>query len=114
MGRYYDVVGYVYNEETSPGVYSGVVIDERRYFGEVKNISHRWEKGEGLNDDITVNQEISIMADAFAYSHFASIKYLRWMGAYWKVASVRVERPRLIFSLGGVYNGPTKGIAETP
>lgn len=114
MGRYYDVVGYVYNEETSPGVYSGVVIDERKYYGDVKNIAHKWEKSENLNDNLIVTQDISIMADAFAYTHFSAIKYLRWMGAYWKVAAVRVERPRLILSLGGVYNGPTKGASEDP
>lgn len=107
MERFYGPVGYVFNKETAPGVYSGVLVEERNYFGDVRKITRRYEKTEHLNDDIQVTNEISIMADAYAYSHFFAIQYIKWMGAYWKVSGVAVERPRLILSLGGVYNGHT-------
>lgn len=112
MERFYDVVGYVVNEETSSGVYSGVTVAEKKYYGDVKRVSRRWEKTENLNDDLVVNHNIEIIADAYAYDHFFAIKYVRWKGAYWKVTSVDVLRPRLVLSLGGVYNGITARSSE--
>ena len=47
------------------------------------------------------------MADPYAYDHFFAIKYVKWMGAYWKVTNVEVQRPRLKLTVGGVYNGRT-------
>lgn len=105
MERFYGPVGYVFNVETAPGVYSGLTVREENYYGEVKEITRRYEKTEQVNDDLVITNEISIMADAFAYSHFFAIKYVKWMGVYWKVSGVRVSRPRLILSLGGEYNG---------
>lgn len=105
MERFNDVVGYVYTKETEPGIYEGVVVEERLCFGEVKELSSRWEKSENINDDFKLNHEIEIVMDAFAYNHFSSIKYIRWMGVRWKVTGVKVRRPRLILSLGGEYNG---------
>lgn len=112
MERFYDVVGYVVNEETSPGTYSGVTVSEKKYYGDVKRVSRRWEKTENLNDDLVVNHNIEIIADAYAYDHFFAIKYVRWKGVYWKVTSVDVLRPRLVLSLGGVYNGITSRSSE--
>jgi hypothetical protein len=31
------------------------------------------------------------------------------MGANWKITNVEVEFPRIILTLGGVYNGDTSG-----
>ena len=35
------------------------------------------------------------------------MRYVHWMGALWEVNSVEVLNPRLILTIGGVYNGPT-------
>lgn len=104
MAKFYGEVGYGTTEETAPGVYTQT-IRERKYYGDVLKVSRRYEKGENLNDNLTVTNQISIVADAYAFEHFFAIRYVRWMGALWKVTTVDVESPRLILTLGGVYNG---------
>lgn len=104
MAKFYDAVGYGVTEETSPGVYE-VQIVERKYYGDILRNARRYENGEHLNDNLNIENKISIVADAYAYNHFFAIRYVRWTGVLWKVSSVEVESPRLILSLGGVYNG---------
>lgn len=104
MARFAGMVGYEIIEETSPGVYRPGCIVERLYKGDVLQNRKNTEPGQWLNDDININNEISIVADAYAYDHFYAMKYVVWMGTKWKVRSVEVERPRLILSIGGVYN----------
>lgn len=107
MGKFYGKVGYGETVETSPDIWEEQIV-ERAYYGDVLKNSRQWEKGEGLNDNLRINNSISVVADAYAYENFANIRYVEWMGAKWKVTNVEVHRPRLIFTLGGVYNGPTK------
>jgi hypothetical protein len=106
--RFFGEVGYGESTETPPG--SGVwvdVIDEYAYRGDVIRNTRRLESGDQLNDDLSVNNSISIVADEYANQHFFNIKYIKWQGLLWTVSSVEVRPPRLILSLGGVYNGPT-------
>ena len=106
MARFHGEVGYGTPTETAPGVWEDV-IDEQQYTGDVIKNTRRLEAGEGVNDNITVGNSISIVADQFAIDNFSKIKYVRWMGAVWIVTNVEVRSPRLILALGGVYNGPT-------
>lgn len=107
MAKFYGAIGYAETTETAPGVWVQQ-ITERMYAGDVVRRTRRLENGEGLNDNITISgQQISIVADPYAYQHFHSMAYIQYMGAYWKITSVEVEQPRLILSLGGVYNGET-------
>lgn len=105
MGRFYGVVGYGETAETAPGVWKEVYT-ERNYYGDVQNYTRRLESSAVINDGISVTNVISIIADPYAYEHFASIRYVKWMGVAWKVSSVEVNRPRLILTLGGIDNGP--------
>lgn len=108
MARFHGEVGYGDTLETPPD--SGVWVDsitETLYFGDVIRNTRKLESGETLNDDITVGNSISIVADDYAIKHFFKIKYVRWEGVLWTVTSVEVRSPRLILSLGSVYNGPT-------
>lgn len=106
--RFYDVVGYGESVESPAG--SGVwvdVITEYPYFGNVIRNTRGLDSGEKVNNDISVRDSISIVADQFANEHFFNIRYVRWMGALWTVTKVAVQAPRLILDLGKVYNGPT-------
>ena len=105
MARFYGTVGYVVTGETVPGVW-GEVVSERSYYGDVTKNTKRFQSTENLNDDIVVNNMISIVADPFAYEHFFAMKYVTWMGSKWKITNVEVQRPRLILTIGGVYNAP--------
>lgn len=108
MAKFYGEIGYGFSVEDPPdsGVWV-VQISERPYYGDIIQISRKLEDGEGLNQDITVGNRISIVADEYAVVHFFAIKYVRWAGTLWVVTKVTVESPRLILSLGSVYNGPT-------
>ena len=105
MAKFYGTIGYVHTEESVPGVWDEVVT-ERSYYGDVIKNHSRWQQTENLNDDIVLSNQISIVADAFAYEHFFAMKFVRWMGASWVIKNVEVQRPRLILTLGGVYNEP--------
>lgn len=105
MAKFYGIIGYSVTEETSPGVWTES-ITERNYYGDVIRNTRRWQPGEGLNDNLTINNIISIVADPFAYQNFHAIRYIKWMGASWKIDNIEVQRPRLILTIGGVYNGP--------
>ena len=104
--KFYGKVGFMETQEKASGVYEEV-ITERPYYGDVLRVNRRYQgSSDKLNDDLDINNEISIVADAFAYQNFHALRYVEWMGTKWKVSSVTVERPRLILSVGGVYNGP--------
>jgi len=112
MGKFYGVIGYVAETtETSPGVWTEV-ITERNYTGDVLKIISNWREGENLNSNLNVNNRLSIVADPFAYENFHAMRYVQWMGAKWQISSIEVQRPRLILSIGGVYNEQTSGTSR--
>lgn len=106
MSKWCGMIGFGATEEEAPGVYKEKVI-ERRYYGDVTRNVKRSEDGAGLNDDINISNDISIVSDAYACQNFHLIKYVTFMGARWQVRSVEVGYPRLSLAIGGVYNGPT-------
>lgn len=106
MSKWYGVIGFREMKETVPGVWSSI-ITERNYYGEVTRNSRRYQTADKINDDVVVTNEISIIADPYANHNFHSICYVEFMGNKWSVPNVTVDidRPRLILTLGGVYNG---------
>lgn len=113
MAKFHGAIGYGESVETRPGVWEDVVV-ERQYYGDVLRNTRKLTEGEYLNQDLRVNNSISIVADAYAYEHFFAIRYIRWMGALWTVTDVEVQRPRLILRMGGVYNGQTAPTTGSP
>ena len=105
MAKFYGEVGYVVTEETVPGVW-GESVSTRKYYGDVIKNAKRWQTIENLNDDVVVSNRISIVADPYAYEHFFAMRFINWMGSKWKITNVEVQRPRLILTIGGVYNEP--------
>jgi hypothetical protein len=113
MARFYGRVGYGETIETAPGVWVDLVI-ERSYFGDVVRNARSLQQGENLNSDLSVQNSISIVADAYANEHFFAIRYVEWAGVLWTVSTVEVQSPRLLLRLGEVYNGPTVAVTPTP
>ena len=91
------------SKDVRPGVWDGE-ITEREYFGDLIRNTSRYQTSDKLNDDINISNEISIVADPFAYQNFHAMRYVEFMGAKWKISSVEVQYPRLILTVGGVYN----------
>ena len=104
MGKFYGSIGYAELVETAPGVWIEQ-ITERKYYGAVNRDVRRLQGANQVNDDINVSSEISIVADPYAYNHFHTMRYVEFMGAKWKISTVEPKPPRLILSIGGLYNG---------
>ena len=105
MAKFYGEIGYADTSETRPGVYEET-ITEHLYSGDILRNSSRWVTSpDSVNDNLVVNSQISILADPFAYKNFHSMKYVKYMGTKWKITNVEVQYPRLILTVGGVYNG---------
>ena len=105
MAKFFGAVGFAETIEVKPGGYIDR-ITERNYYGELIRNTSRWAvSSESTNDDLNINNQISIIADPYAVNNFHSMKYIEFMGAKWKITSVEVSYPRLILSVGGVYNG---------
>lgn len=104
MAKFYGEIGYVITTEVSPGVWKEKPV-KRKYYGELIRNTRRLQSADQLNDNINVANEISIVADPFANENFHSMRYVEFMGAKWKISNVEVKYPRLILTIGGVYNG---------
>lgn len=104
MAKFFGKIGYATTVETKPGVWVEK-ITERNYYGDIVRNTRRLQSADQLNDNINVANEISIVADPFAYQNFYSMRYVEFMGARWKISNVEVQHPRLILTVGGLYNG---------
>ena len=104
MAKFRGVVGFADTVEKEPGIHVEE-IKERRYSGDLMRNHSRLESSGNINDNIKIQNEISILADAYAFHHFHAIRYVEFAGAKWKITSVdATKRPRLVLTLGGVYN----------
>jgi hypothetical protein len=110
MARFYGRVGYGESVEKAPGVWVDDIV-EYWYYGDVIRNIRRIYDVENVNPNLSVQNSISIVADAYANEHFFAIRYVEWAGALWTVSSVEVQSPRLLLTLGEVYNGPTPPVA---
>lgn len=105
MAKFFGAIGFAETIEARPGVYIDR-ITERNYYGELIRNTSRWTvSSESANDDLNINNQVSIIADPYAVNNFHSMKYVEFMGSKWKITNVEVSYPRLILSVGGVYNG---------
>ncbi len=106
MVRFAGKVGYATSSETSLDVWTDSIV-EHVYRGSILNRSIAQEEGDKVHNDLRLSSRISLVADPYALDHYSKIKYVKDEGGvYWAVTNVELKRPRLILSLGGVYNGP--------
>lgn len=104
MAKFSGKIGYVSTVETEPGVWEEV-IEEKTYHGDVVRNTSRMQPTSSPNDNIAVNNNISIIADPFACSNFQHMRYVMFMGNKWKISNVEILYPRIVLSLGGLYHG---------
>ena len=104
MPKLYTRIGFAPSfEQTSPGVYEPIEV-VKNYYGELLKNARRLESSGQLNDNINISNRISILSDPYARENFHSIRWIKFLGSKWKVNNVDVEYPRLILSIGGLYN----------
>ena len=104
MGKWYGVIGFAETTETVPGVWTEQIID-RNYYGDLIRNTRRLQSADKVNDDINISNELSIVSDPYAINNFHSMRYAEFMSAKWKITNIEVRHPRLILTLGGLYNG---------
>ena len=105
MSKFHGAIGYSVQVEVTPGVWEDV-ITERTYSGDILQKARRWQEDEKITDNVFVENRISILADMYLYENLPHIKYITYLGTKWEVSRVEIIRPRLILSIGRVYNGP--------
>lgn len=103
MNKWYGVIGYADNVEVEPGVHEDI-ITEKSYYGDIIRNNRRIQNSGEINDNIIISNQISIVADPYAVQNIYNMRYVEFMGTKWKVSDVEVQFPRLILSLGGVWN----------
>lgn len=105
MTKFYGKVGYGHSVDNGNGVWKDQ-ITERELYGDVVRNTRQLVANQEVNSNITTNNSISVVADAYALDNFFAIRYVEWMGSLWTVTDVEVQAPRLLLRLGGVYDGP--------
>lgn len=104
MAKFCGNIGFVVTFERQPGVWVEE-IREYRYYGDFIKVIQKWENGVGINDNLNISNTLSIIMDSFFHKNLGHIRYVKWMGSAWKVKNVEVQPPRVILTLGGLYNG---------
>lgn len=104
MAKFYGAIGYARPVESSPGVWIDTVI-EKNYRGDIILDQRRLQPSDNLNDNINIDNSISILADTYAYENIGFMKYIIWNKVAWKIQSFIINRPRIVIQIGGVYNG---------
>ena len=104
MAKFYGNIGYIKTVEVEPGIWEEQVV-ERPYSGDLVRNSGRFQSSGGVNDDIVMSNNISIVADPYANENFQYMKYVEFMGAKWNITNVDIQYPRISLTTGGVYNG---------
>lgn len=102
--KYSGEVGYVMQEETEPGVWRSVE-KIRKMRGDVLYRGVSNNVGAKMNDDINLNNRISVLGDAFAFENYVAMKWVTLGNAKWEVTLINVEPPRLVLTIGGPYHG---------
>lgn len=104
MPKFFGSIGLMRQIETSPGIWEDEII-EKQCYGDVVRDNRRFQNNSQLNDNITISNSFSILADKEAYTYFHNIRYVNYMGTKWKAESVDASNPpRLVIDVGGVYN----------
>ena len=103
MAKWFGKIGYATTAETAPGVWEES-ITVREYYGDIIRNSRRLQSGDKVNDDLNISNQLSIVSDPYGNENFHAMRYAEFMGAKWKVTDVEVQYPRLLLTLGGVYN----------
>ena len=104
MAKFYGTIGYVVTVEKRPGVFEAT---ETQVYGDItRNLRRNQSENNTTIQTPMLDQQVSFVADAFALENWPHIRYVKWKGTYWNVNSIDDQYPRILLSLGGVYNGP--------
>ena len=103
MAKWFGKIGFEGQTVETASVFTEEMV-EREYYGDVLEWGRQLQAGDGVNDNVTFQNRLSIVADPFAHENFGSMRYAEFGSVKWKVADVKVQYPRLILTFGGIYH----------
>ena len=103
MAKFYGKIGYIQTVESEPGYWEEKAI-EREYYGDITRNTSKYQQDGHVNENIVINNVLSIVADPYANENFQHMRYIEWMGTKWKITNIEVQYPRLILTFGGIYH----------
>ena len=107
MAKWAGVIGFSHTEELQPDENVEVVI-EKKFHGDLLKNTRRYETGENTtNDNFVIANSISVIVNDFMLTNLQYARYVMFQNIRWKIQSIDIEYPRVNFTLGGIYNGPT-------
>lgn len=104
MGKFVGQIGFIKSVEHTPGLFENETI-ERPYTGEILQDVRNWRSNETVNDDLTLSNRFSVIADNYILNNMYAMKYVVWRGVCWSVTKIELQTPRITITVGGVYNG---------
>ena len=115
--KWHGKIGFETQVEVSLGPGKATIwrpkITERHYYGDVQRVVKRYDRGEKVNNDISINNQFSIISDPFANQNWNNMKWIEWNGRKWQITEITVELPRLTINIGGeYYDGNDAGSSE--
>ena len=111
MAKWFGKIGYAITSETESGIWEPTIV-EKEYYGDLTTDRRKRQNSGEVNDNINLANVISIIADPFAIQNCSYMAYAEVMGARWKISDIEVQYPRLILTVGGVYNGDSPRVTE--
>lgn len=110
--KWYGKIGYALTQDNGDGVWTPTMV-WKEYYGDVQRFTRRVENGQNINANINISNTISILADPYAFENIGYMKCIEWMGTLWEISSADISFPRMVLSIGGVYNGDTTGFTAS-
>lgn len=105
MAKWFGKIGYVITEKVGPGDWDEIPTEKEYYGEDIRTSFMNQQQSDSANADLKINRQISIVADQFAYDNIGRIRYAEFMGTNWEVTTAEPQYPRILLTLGGVYNG---------
>lgn len=104
--KFYGYIGFAITEDVGHSVWKEK-ITQKKYAGDVLQLTRRVDPGEHINDGLRINCQISILCyDPWFHDHVSQIRYAEYMGSKWIVESVDPTKyPSVVLTLGGLYHG---------
>lgn len=111
MAKFVGKIGFMLSEDRGDGMHIPTP-KEFSYRGDLlQNNIRRNDSAESINDDLSLSNRISIVANPYAKEHVSEMTYVKFqmpkLGGIWKIESAEVLEPRIVLTLGGVYSGIT-------
>lgn len=104
MAKWHGKIGFAESVETEPGVWSDQ-ITEREYYGDLNKNIYNMNSQNVTSTNVNISHSISITSDPYADQNFPSMRYAEFRGTKWKITNAEAQYPRLLLTLGGLYNG---------